>query len=294
MINYLLNNKKYTITGDGIFVNKIKKSSHQNSELYETVGGTQLFERCRVPGTLSFFDFEIVKAKVFSNINFNDKVILDLGCGDGRFTYEFLKNPKTKVICVDSNYESLLRLKKNIKIAFDDTRVILLNEDILNLPRFSEKVDIVWAFESLYYLDSDYKKGINIVCKLIKEGGILLNAERNNFGGLVHSLLNGRLDHFFEAIKKNKIYDYFGDTELKTSSFDDSQIKDILSINGLILKNKYRLPIINTFLSFLISNKIFDYDEIRKNSQKLLKELIKMNLSEDNSRITIYESEKRK
>ena len=292
MIEFLSTKNNLIRTKDEIFITKSKSSKNKNSLLYDAVGGTTLFERCRIPGTLSFFDFEIVKTKVLANMSTRHKVILDLGCGDGRFTYEFLKNPNTRVICVDSSYESLLRLKKNIDMSANRDRVLLINEDILKLPKFDKKVDAVWAFESLYYLDNDYGKGVNNISKLIKSNGVLYNAERNYSGGVFHSLINGRLDHFFEAANDNKIYDYFEDSELRTPSFKDKEIINILQNCGLKLKKTHRLPIVNAYLSFLLSQKIYNYEEIKINSKKLLDTLVNMDLSEDSSRVTIYKSKK--
>ena len=116
--------------------------------------------------------------------------------------------------------------------------------------------------------------------------------KRNYSGGVFHSLINGRLDHFFEAANDNKIYDYFEDSELRTPSFKDKEIINILQNCDLKLKKTHRLPIVNAYLSFLLSQKIYNYEEIKINSKKLLDTLVNMDLSEDSSRVTIYESKK--
>ena len=63
MIEFLSTKNNLIRTKDEIFITKSKSSKNKNSLLYDAVGGTTLFERCRIPGTLSFFDFRLLKQK---------------------------------------------------------------------------------------------------------------------------------------------------------------------------------------------------------------------------------------
>ncbi len=72
----------------------------------------------------------------------NVSTILDLGCGSGLFTIEFLRNkPNLNITAIDYN-EVIVQTSKNLKEEGFEDRVTLLGGDILNM-KIDDKYDLI-------------------------------------------------------------------------------------------------------------------------------------------------------
>jgi SAM-dependent methyltransferase len=280
---------------DNIYVNIDQKNTHHNAFEYEKIKGTSLFDRSRVKGTHSFFDYSLAIKQLKTLGNLNQKIVLDIGCGDGRFAYWFLENTEAKVVCVDSCLESLKKLKNNIGYENYHDRVLIIQSDILSIPEFKILFDVVWSFETLYYLDDFFEEGVESISRIIKKGGILMNTERNYYGGLIHSLINGSIDNFTQAIQTNKIKDYWGDDiNPRSLLVSDRYMSSVLKKNNFLLKEKNRLPIFTTLISHLLSCGKIEFKELQDKSIDLVEVFYKLSIPESMSRATIYSSIKSK
>ena len=287
-----INRDKYYVAQD-ILINK-DKSQNKNIIEYDKIGGTRLFERSKIIGTHSFFDFEITIQYLKTLNCFKNKIILDLGCGDGRFTLWFLEKTNAYIVCVDSNVDNLIRLKKNVNYEIYKDRLILINSDILNLPMFKIKFDIIWSFETLYYLNDKYNDGIKIVSDLLKKDGELFNTDRNYFGGVIHSLLSGGIKDFLSSLESQTIFDYWGDSKPQSIVITDDYFERTAKKFNLDVINKIRLPIFTTLISYLVSNEKILFEDIQKNYKKILSQINAAAFGDELSRATLYISKKTK
>ncbi len=147
---------KFNLTPNNFFQNAFifsknifyaKEEIHSiNAIKYNLLGKVELNKRSKVNFTNSFFDYNsvknILKKKIKSNFN---GTILDLGCGDGRFSSWFLKNTKAKVVAVDCNHICLKNLFKREKKNLIKKRLILIKSDIDNLNFQEKKFDTIFS-----------------------------------------------------------------------------------------------------------------------------------------------------
>ncbi len=105
----------------------------------------------------------------FKPENFRDKLVLEVGAGNGRFT-ELLLKYGAKVIAVD--YSTAIDANfMNNSSTIDE--VVFLQADLFNLPVKPNSFDIVICYGVIQHT-GDNKKAIVELCKYPKKGGKLL------------------------------------------------------------------------------------------------------------------------
>lgn len=110
--------------------------------------------------------------------SFVSKKILDIGCGDGAYSYEFVQYGAALVVGIDP-------VEKAIEIATEKYKNIsnlsFVCADLYEMSLPAQPYDIAVIRGVLHHL-SDLEKGIEIVCKLAKK---ILVAEPNGYNPLL-------------------------------------------------------------------------------------------------------------
>ncbi len=97
--------------------------------------------------------------------SFNGKLVLDVGCGGGRFVY-YLNQFGARIVGIDLRYEGLARSVKNFK---QNDRIHFAQADLFNLP-FKEKCfDFIYSFGVLHHTP-DPKKAFVGLTRFLKPG----------------------------------------------------------------------------------------------------------------------------
>lgn len=107
----------------------------------------------------------------FLNIK-NTDYVLDIGCGNG-LEVRYLLRKAELVYGLDSSKVSLAVAADINKKAIDDGRCEILEGDVLHLPFNDDGLDVVTAFESVYFwedLDAAFKE----IYRVLIPGGHLL------------------------------------------------------------------------------------------------------------------------
>lgn len=168
------------------------------------------------------------KEFILKNINFNKKIVLDLGCGYGRDIEDFYKAGAKEVFGVDNSELMIEEAKRKTK--FLDNRLV---SDITNLPFSENKFDIVIAKHSLHYL-SDLNSAWLEIARVLKENSYLIFTIPHPFSEIFlkkcknyekkeqisfkahgrfilefpsHTLSEYLTDRFFELFKIEKIFE---------------------------------------------------------------------------------------
>mgnify|MGYP001244963862 FL=1 len=98
--------------------------------------------------------------------NLSEKIVLDMGCGSGRFTDVVLSNGGY-VIAVD-NSSAIDAAKDNLKENLD--KALFVQADVLNLPIKDNVVDLSFSIGVLHHTP-DPLKGINESFRTLKKNG---------------------------------------------------------------------------------------------------------------------------
>ena len=98
--------------------------------------------------------------------------VLDLGCGGGR-NIEYFLTKADKVYGLDHSETSVKMASEINKKAIDTGRCKILVGDVKSLPFEDESIDIVTAFETIYFWD-DIEKCFKEIYRVLKNGGQFL------------------------------------------------------------------------------------------------------------------------
>ncbi|MDU2639904.1 MAG: class I SAM-dependent methyltransferase [Finegoldia magna] len=102
----------------------------------------------------------------------NDYIVLDLGCGGGRNIEYFLTKAK-KVYGIDHSETSVKMASEINKEAIESGRCEISLGDVRSLPFEDESIDIVTAFETIYFW-SDIEECFKEIYRVLKKGGQFL------------------------------------------------------------------------------------------------------------------------
>ena len=98
--------------------------------------------------------------------------VLDLGCGGGR-NIEYFLTKADKVYGLDHSETSVKMASEINKKAIDTGRCQIFVGDVKSLPFEDESIDIVTAFETIYFWN-DIEECFKEIYRVLKEGGQFL------------------------------------------------------------------------------------------------------------------------
>lgn len=101
-----------------------------------------------------------------------DYTVLDLGCGGGR-NIEYFLTKADKVYGLDHSITSVKMASEINKKAIDTGKCKILVGDVKNLPFEEESIDIVTAFETIYFWN-DIEECFREIYRVLKNGGQFL------------------------------------------------------------------------------------------------------------------------
>ena len=101
-----------------------------------------------------------------------DYIVLDLGCGGGR-NIEYFLTKADKVYGLDHSETSVKMASEINKKAIDTGRCQILLGDVKTLPLEDQSIDIVTAFETIYFWN-DIEECFREIYRVLKNGGQFL------------------------------------------------------------------------------------------------------------------------
>jgi SAM-dependent methyltransferase len=114
---------------------------------------------------------------------FRDKLVLDAGCGMGKFTYWAGRSKAKQVIGID--------LSHSVEVAYRHTRhlpnVHIAQADMYNLP-FKSEFDVIYSIGVLHHLPES-QRGFNRLVDFLKPGGLIFVWVYGREGNLLYITL---------------------------------------------------------------------------------------------------------
>ena len=187
-------------------------------------------------------------------INFNDKIILELGCGDGSLI-DNLKNDAKKIYATDISNDTIRLLrykhKKNKKIV-----VKKIYKNFKNLNQLKTKFDIIICNSVVQYFDNS-KEIIDLiknVKKISKKNSYFLisdihtSKKKNIFNYIFYLIIDG----FFVEILKVFLSNFYNNNYRQYRMIEKNQnlLKiDYKKFEKILLKEKYNFTLIKERLT---------------------------------------------
>jgi ubiquinone/menaquinone biosynthesis C-methylase UbiE len=106
-------------------------------------------------------------------LNFNNKFVLDVGCGLGECSAWFLKNGARTVVSLDASYKSLLEARNYIYQQNPKNTSLFLEARVPNLPFPNDTFDIVFAHGMMSYV-SDIQDAVKSLIRVVKKDGQII------------------------------------------------------------------------------------------------------------------------
>jgi len=201
------------------------------------------------------------------------KVVLDVGCGDGRFVPFFLDNGAAGVVASDISIANLRRLQEKLKQEGRAEQVLLVADscETLKLP---EKVDHIYAILSFNMLGSRYIEALDNARGLLDPLGVLILAEPSWESALLFYLITREFDLFeYTARSHNKVTGPDYDRSKSYRVFMEKELVDLLRAKGWQID---RTTFISAFPSLLFGGLLSkkEYSDVGKDKYaRLLKEM---------------------
>jgi SAM-dependent methyltransferase len=164
-----------------------------------------------------------------------DRVIVDVGAGDGRNTEPWLAWGFRHVIAADAIFSSLARFQSRLRDQHPEwlERVLLVECDVRKLPISSAKADLVLAIEVLCYLNEDYELGLSDCKRLLDQSGRIMISERSWEGALLTRLLYGGVQEMLEMRDRRDLLDGDGDNLVRSRTFTEQELVAVVKEAGL-------------------------------------------------------------
>jgi len=122
-----------------------------------------------------------LKNGIDPNDFFNKKIVLDAGCGGGKFSTAIAKFGASKVIGLDIGKEGLEFAKMQAKKVDYGKKLEFKYGSLLDIPLSDHSVDIVWSNGVIHHT-LDYEKCLHEFSRVIKRGGHLFLYVNGRFG----------------------------------------------------------------------------------------------------------------
>jgi len=230
--------------------------------------------------------------KIVDSLNPDSSLIMDFGCGSGRFTKFLLSLGVKKVIAFDLSLPNLKMLERNLTTD-ELSKVILLNATALRLSVAPSCLDALFAIGVFHTLPrSQFKLACELTYSLLKPGGLLVNSDPTFEGALIYALVCHDIDEF-KAVFKNstKAVNIRGEKSVRVQVYKPDEVEAILIESGFIPKEKHGISIFPS----LIFGGVLPMKQVPEETRYEL-----VNISDtlrfpqiSASRVIIYVSEKR-
>ncbi|MDO8446234.1 MAG: methyltransferase domain-containing protein [Deltaproteobacteria bacterium] len=221
---------------------------------YTAKNGTQFQERAKLPFTMSSLDTLVYHSYLERIKPANtDSVIVDVGAGDGRNTEPWLRWGYKHIVAIDPVLSSLKRFQSLMYGSHPEwiAQCLLIQGEARHIPIASQKADLVFAIESLYYLSENYELGLAECGRVIKNGGLFLTSERAWEGALLSQLLYGGVQNMIMLHHDRYMLEGLLDNRVRLRTFTEDELLSIIKDAGLVSVEIKGISVLSVVLGYL-------------------------------------------
>lgn len=195
--------------------------------------------------------------------------VLDLGCGDGRFTKMLLSMGFSKVVCMDSDYRLLESIHQFAEAEGFRKKLHIVHADADELPFKSESFGAVLAIGVLYYLNEKQPTALAQVHELLQQGGVLILSEPDLESMMFRSLIFESLDDTLAHFEERTFKEVQGDTPFKFGVKSISEMQRLLESTGFQVQDRKGITMFHNLLRILLVRGIVPRDQVEANLERI-------------------------
>ena len=242
-------------------------------KLHEDMQGSHLRELSKNPLKLSFYEIAVYERIILDNFFLvdRDSLILDLGCGDGRFTKTLLEAGFTNIVSLDSSLVNLISLHEFCQQNDYLGNVTLVRSDA-GANIFCKSVfSCILAIGIFYYLHESYESCIEFASDWLVSGGLLIESEPDQKGQKIKTLLFDGIDNFLNQSNSNTFIESYGGIDYTLQFIDYDQCVSVYKKNNLIILKQIGLPILPLLMIVGLHRGLISSQDLVNNSNSLKK-----------------------
>lgn len=230
-------------------------SDNESIKVHKDVSGSKILNLEKVKYSLPFWEskyyYQLLE-KHLVNQN-KEQLVLDAGCGDGRFTLFLIKLGFKNIIASDSNIDSLMALYSVLENEGHLDKVTVVHNNVSELPFVDNVFDITLCIGVLYYLNEDYEKGLNEIYRCMKPNGYLMETEPDKEGNAIKALLFDGIETFIDVSNNNRFLEFFDGKPISLRCFSEQEMIETYNKKGLEILDKKAISLFPSLLT--IANK---------------------------------------
>jgi len=129
--------------------------------------------------------------------------VMDVGCGDGRFTEQLIDLGFDRIVATDIDVRPLRELAKHAEIHGFRDKLLLIQCSADSIPIKQNSIDVALSIGVLYYLIDRFEAGLQHVANLVTPGGIVIDSEPDLEGALLKALLFEDLSDYIRVFQEH-------------------------------------------------------------------------------------------
>ena len=204
-----------------------------------------------------------------SGLDPKNSIVVDVGCGDGRFTDYLLDLGFQRIIATDNHLLPLQSLAQHIRQRQAEDNVLIINCNADQIPIMSESVDVVLAIGVYYYMGKNFENGIIEAYRCLKRNGMLVNSEPDIEGAIYKSLYFESLDDVYENFFQRHFKEEKGETPFKFRLFAKDELIHILDRLGFRVRKHIGLSLMPSILRIKTVRREINVNELDVNENKI-------------------------
>lgn len=234
--------------------------------------GAALRELSRQKFHLAYWETGYLKeviSEYLSDVNPRSSVVIDAGCGDGRFTEHLLHSGFQRIVAVDTHLPVLQSLQSYLVQEQAEDRVLLVNCSADRMPIEAGSADAVLAIGVYFYMGDSFEDGIREAHRCLSGNGILVNMEPDIEGALYRSMILESLDDVFENFFDRRFKEEHGETPFKFRCFEKDELAHILDKLGFRVTKWVGLPLFPWILRIRTVRGEIDLQKLETEDERL-------------------------
>lgn len=197
----------------------------------------------------------------------HDAIVMDIGCGDGRFTEFLIELGYQRIIATDAHLTPLLSLQDYARRKGFSDRILIIHCDADSIPVRAGVAAAILAIGVYYYLNDRYEKCLLEAHRLLQKGGILINSEPDLEGAVYKSFIFEEPKDAIENLQQQRFKEEKGNTDFKFKLFSRKEFPALLKKNGFSLIAYHGLSLLPSIIRIKMVRGEFDAEELAEQEQ---------------------------